>query len=78
VNCCPADIISQRRVLRSRMKTSDVLVEHIVNTLKDLRYGYVVITVHDSRVVQIDRTEKHRLTVPPSHSERQSGRDNGK
>jgi hypothetical protein len=29
--------------------------------LSDLRYGSIEITVHDGRVVQIDRTEKVRL-----------------
>ncbi len=39
----------------------DVL-EHIAKALSNLRYGSVEITVHDSRVVQIDRTEKLRLS----------------
>jgi len=33
----------------------------IEQALSDLRYGSIEITVHDGRVVQIDRTEKVRL-----------------
>jgi hypothetical protein len=32
--------------------------------LRSLRYGVVQIVVHDSKVVQIDRTEKLRLERP--------------
>lgn len=40
------------------------LLREIHNVLRDLRYGSVEITVHDSRVVQIERKEKYRLTEP--------------
>lgn len=33
----------------------------IEQALSDLRYGSIAITVHDGRIVQIDRTEKVRL-----------------
>lgn len=33
----------------------------IANALKDVSCGSIQITVHDSRVVQIDKTEKFRL-----------------
>lgn len=36
-------------------------VGEIIRVLKGLRYGYVQIIVQDSKVVQIDRTEKTRL-----------------
>lgn len=37
------------------------VLERISQALNGLRYGAVEITVHDGRVVQIDRTEKLRL-----------------
>lgn len=40
------------------------LLREIHAALRDLRYGSVEITVHDSRVVQIERKEKYRLTEP--------------
>jgi len=37
------------------------LVLQILKALKSIRYGYVQITVQDSRPVQIDKAEKIRL-----------------
>ncbi len=34
--------------------------------LNDLRYGEVVIQVHNGQVVQIDRTDKLRPNPPPT------------
>lgn len=36
-------------------------IQFILNALKGLRYGSVEIIVQDSRIVQIQRLEKHRL-----------------
>lgn len=33
----------------------------IASALKNVSYGCIQITIHDSRVVQIDKTEKFRL-----------------
>jgi hypothetical protein len=38
--------------------------EAILSALKGLRFGSVEITVHDSRVVQIERKEKVRIDRP--------------
>ena len=40
----------------------EVVAEHVGN----LRFGVVQIVVHDSRVVQIERTEKVRLAPHPA------------
>lgn len=39
----------------------DKIAEQILKALKSIRYGYVQITVQDSKVVQIDKVEKFRL-----------------
>jgi len=39
----------------------DPVVTQILKTLQGLRYGVVSIVVQDGVVVQIERTEKHRL-----------------
>jgi hypothetical protein len=41
--------------------SQDVL-RRLSDALRGLRYGAVEITVHDGRVVQIERTEKLRLS----------------
>lgn len=42
-----------------------IWVERIVRSLAGLKYGSVQITVHDGRIVQIDRTEKNRFDPEP-------------
>ena len=37
------------------------LLFQILKALRSIRYGYVQIIVQDSRIVQIDKTEKIRL-----------------
>jgi hypothetical protein len=39
------------------------LALEILGALRGVRYGTVDITVHDGRVVQIDRHERHRFPV---------------
>ncbi len=38
----------------------------VAEKVKTIRYGVVQIVVHDSKVVQIERTERTRFEVPPS------------
>jgi hypothetical protein len=38
----------------------------VADKVKAIRYGVVQIVVHDSKVVQIERTERTRFAVPPS------------
>ncbi|GLV24831.1 YezD family protein [Sphingobium sp. Cam5-1] len=40
-----------------------VSIEKVRGALEALRFGSITLTVHDARVVQIDVTEKTRLTA---------------
>ena len=42
-------------------KNEDVLIAHILKSVKSIQYGYIQLFVQDSKVVQIERTEKFRL-----------------
>ncbi|MDD5465149.1 MAG: YezD family protein [Candidatus Omnitrophica bacterium] len=44
-----------------RSIVNEAIIKEIIEALNSLKYGYVQITVHNSRVVQIDKTEKTRL-----------------
>jgi hypothetical protein len=37
----------------------------VAEKVKTMRYGVIQIVVHDSKVVQIERTERTRFEVPP-------------
>ena len=41
--------------------TEHTWIEIIKEKLSGLRYGQILLTVHDGRIVQIERTEKTRL-----------------
>lgn len=43
------------------VEVDDVWVERIVGQVNGLEYGSVLITVHDGRIVQIERTERKRF-----------------
>ena len=38
------------------------LLRSVLDAVRRIKHGYVQLTVQDARVVQIDRTEKERLT----------------
>jgi len=49
---------------RSERPSTDVspeMLRSIVAAIRSLRYGAIEITVHDGRVVQIERREKYRF-----------------
>jgi hypothetical protein len=43
---------------------SDAVLEQIRDALRDLKFGTVTVIVQDGVVVQLERTEKHRLRRP--------------
>ncbi|MGD1087557.1 MAG: YezD family protein [Verrucomicrobiota bacterium] len=44
-------------------------LELVIQNVKSLRYGVVEIVVHDSRVIQIEKTERVRLDKTESRPE---------
>jgi hypothetical protein len=42
----------------------------VTEKVKTMRYGVVQIVVHDSKVVQVERTERTRFEVPQSTGQR--------
>lgn len=40
---------------------------HLDKTLKSMKYGKLVLTVHDSRIQAMDVTEKHQLLLDNDH-----------
>lgn len=47
---------------REELPHVEQVLATIRNALEQLRYGTIALTVHDSRVVQIEVTEKLRLS----------------
>ena len=40
---------------------NDAIAKEIIELATKLRYGYIQITIHDSKIVQVDKTEKNRF-----------------
>ena len=40
---------------------NQAILKEIIRSVNSLEYGYVQITVHNSKIVQIDKTEKTRF-----------------
>jgi hypothetical protein len=55
-----------------KAKSSDELkwLELVIQHVGSLRYGVVEIVVHDSRVIQIEKTERVRLEKEPDNRQR--------
>ncbi len=51
---------------KAEKETHESAINHIRDALRGLRFGALNIVVQDGVVVQIDRTEKRRLTRPNS------------
>lgn len=56
-------------------KADEAIITQILRALKGIQYGYIQITVQDSRIVQIGKTEKVRLDG--QESLRPKGDENG-
>ncbi|MCQ6558690.1 YezD family protein [Paenibacillus mendelii] len=52
-------------------------LERIAGQVNGLEYGSVLITVHDGRVVQIDRTERKRFDAASSKQQQDQAQANG-
>jgi len=52
-----------RNLPSSSHAAPDPIVEIIRSALRGLKFGSVEITVHDGRIVQIERREKQRLQL---------------
>jgi hypothetical protein len=54
--------------VRDRMNAADEALDEIRESLRGLRFGSVNIIVQDGVIIQIDRTEKHRLRNNRNHT----------
>lgn len=42
-------------------RTNPAIIEQVIRSLEQIRYGELVITIHDAKVVQIEKREKTRF-----------------
>jgi len=52
--------------LKQKEKLTPKVLDEIVSSVNRINYGEVVITIHDSKIVQIERREKKRFDFKPA------------
>ena len=52
-------------------KATEKVLKEIAGAINSINYGYVQITIHNSKVVQIEKTEKTRISE--SSNKREGG-----
>ena len=50
--------------MNAEMKIDRSILREIVDFIQQINYGEVVITVHDSAIVQVEKREKKRFKTP--------------
>jgi hypothetical protein len=45
----------------SKENELDEVERYILNTIKDVNFGSVEVTIHNSRIVQVEKSEKRRF-----------------
>lgn len=53
--------LAEINTVKLTAEEEEVLVK-VLDALRQIKFGYIQITIQDNRVVQIDRTEKQRLS----------------
>jgi hypothetical protein len=48
------------------------IVKELADVVKSIKFGQLVITIHNSKIVQVDKTEKYRYQEP-NYFEKGSG-----
>jgi len=61
-------MIESQKKLAAGEKEGSKWLELVIQQVGSLRYGVVEIVVHDSRVIQIEKTERLRLDKPTAEA----------
>lgn len=56
---------------RSLTNEEERVLKEVLRALRQIKHGYIQLVLQDSRVVQIDKTEKLRLTQRPDDNDYQ-------
>ncbi len=47
---------------------SEDVERNLLDAIRSIRYGAVEVVIHDSRIVQVEKTEKIRIQSPSTHA----------
>jgi hypothetical protein len=63
---------------QSKTPLSDTDVRKVLDAIKGLRFGSLEITVHEGRIVQVERKEKTRLNISLKDLDPEASKGEGK
>lgn len=52
--------------MKQNRNTDNKILDEILTSIQKINYGEVVITIHNSKIVQIERREKKRFDLKPT------------
>jgi len=52
---------SNCKMAHQNPKINQAILDEIIKSIQQINYGEVVITIHDSKIVQVERREKKRF-----------------
>ena len=62
--------IKRKLMMDVEMKMDKFILEEIVGLIQQINYGEVVVTIHDSEIVQVEKREKKRFKArKPLHKQ---------
>jgi hypothetical protein len=59
--CEDRSLIRDSENREGNQRTNPAIIEQVIRSLEQIRYGELVITIHDAKVVQIEKREKTRF-----------------
>jgi hypothetical protein len=57
--------MKEQPINKDAVLLNDAVLKELFESAKKLKFGQILITVHDGRIVQIDKTEKIRFPQSP-------------
>lgn len=52
--------------MKQNRNTDNKILDELLTSIQKINYGEVVITIHNSKIVQIERKEKKRFDLKPT------------
>lgn len=52
--------------MKQNRNTDNKILDEVLTSIQKINYGEVVITIHNSKIVQIERREKKRFDLKPT------------
>ncbi len=66
---CGMDFIKKLKMTNQKTDIDQEILEEIIKAIQQIKYGEVMITIHDGKVVEIEQKRKKRFKVATARAE---------